>query len=319
MAAYIKPTHLVLGPGGVKGLYFLGLLHYFENANFLDNIKGYSGSSVGAMIALLKTCGYTSRDIIMMAIDTNLFNDFYNVNFGSKLAEMKTNFGIVSNSNIRDKLRDAVIKKYDRVVTMHELHLITGIDLQIVTFNRTKETKLYINHLTCPDMDVVTAVLLSINIPLLFYRMTYKDDEYIDGGFCDPLPITPFDNGINQILAVYIHTGLSQKIDNSSWFANLTGYLHQIVTTSIHCLRDYILATSSSKVDFIELRSTSTDTTGVSLSVEEKTEMIFSGMETARLYLEALGDKSSDEFMDISAEIIQKNMGIKLDKVFRFK
>jgi len=281
-----KPKYIVLGPGGARGFYFLGVLHQLASEGQLTEVIGYSGSSVGAMIALLLTCGYTPVQIMGMAAETAIFTDFYNVKIGEKLLEMRSNYGITSNSAIRSKIERAVIDKYSRIVSMEDLYLMTGIDLVTVTYNIDTRRPVYMSHKSHPHLDVVTAVLLSINIPLLFYRMSYGGHTYIDGGFVDPLPIAPFDNGKDRVLAIYINTQINAPADGGSFLSHITTYIHHILTTSIHRVRDMIVLTSSPKCDFIEINSSLADTTGASFSVSDKANMILHGVIAANKYLD---------------------------------
>jgi len=279
-----KPRYLVVGPGGVKGFYMLGALHKLWSEGLLDEIEGYAGSSVGAMIVLLINCGYAPHQIMNMANKINLFMDFFNVSLGARLAEMKSNFGITSNSGIRHALEVAVVQRYGRVVTMEELYQTTGCELYITTQNISTGLPVYLSHYTHPDLDVVTAVLLSTNIPFLFYRMLFRGDIYIDGGFCDPIPIYPFDDGRNAVIAIYVKTNHPVSIEDP-FIKTMTGYVHKMLMTSIHRLSQTIIANSSTSCHFVEIAASSIDTTGLSNTIEDKAKMIIEGLEAATLYV----------------------------------
>lgn len=292
-----RPTYLVLGSGGIKGFQILGALHILEVEGYLTKVKGYAGSSIGAMISLLLVCGYKPHQIIAIACSTSIFTDFANItSVGDKITEMKSLYGVTSTSFIRKKLEQAIIDKYGRVPSLQELWLITGLEFWTVSYDLDREQSDYISHKTYPDMDAITAVLLSINIPLIFYRLTYQDRTYIDGAFCDPLPILPFDDGTKAILAIYISSERKLPADigqrategeEGSFLSGISYFVGKLTTCAIDQLRKQIVARSTPACQFLELRSNCIDTVGITLSATDKVAMILKGSDTAQRYLKS--------------------------------
>ena len=305
---FTKPTHIVMGPGGSKGFYFIGALHQLYVTGMLTEVIGYSGSSVGAMLSLLMTCGYKPSQINRMAVETNLFADFFTVKLGQRIEEMRKHCGIIGNTVIRNKLETAVIKKFGSVLTMKQLYDRTGILFQAVTFDIQSNTPYYINHINFPDLNVVQAVLFSINIPLLFYRLIYGQHEFIDGAFCDPLPIFPFDDGRNKVLTLYINTQMPPP-SIGSLVPGISYGIHKMLTTGIHQYRDTIIAFASQKCDFIELTSSIIDTTGATLKEKDKVKMFMEGLGIIQHYLQMPvrpdEDESDTGFNSIKFQLIK--------------
>jgi predicted acylesterase/phospholipase RssA len=275
LRSFTKPTHIVIGPCGSKGFYSLDML---------SNVVGYSGSSAGAMIALLMTCGYKPSKINRMAVETNLFANFFSTKIVRKLNEIRDNCGILSNDIIRQKLEHAVTSKFGKSLSMKELYDRTGIMFQSITYDVRNDASFYINYITSPDIDVVQAVLFSINIPLIFYRLTYGSHEFIDGAFCDPLPIFPFDDGVNKVLTIYVNTKNSVPAKDSL-VDGISFGIQKMVTTGIHQYRDTIMSFASRKCDFLKITSSITDTTGSTITMEEKVDMFFYGVRMVDDYL----------------------------------
>src|SRR5437762_49683 len=97
----VYPTVLVLGPGGIKGFIELGALLYFEQqTQFLSQIKIIIGVSIGSMIGLLYTSGFTVSDIIEMALTMDFFKDI----FSFSAINITKKMGLISNDKIKDKL-----------------------------------------------------------------------------------------------------------------------------------------------------------------------------------------------------------------------
>ena len=279
MDNYKKKKYIVLGSGGVKGFYILGALYQLKINEYLDDIDGYSGSSVGAIISLLMVCGYKVEEIMAMASESSIFNDFFTI---EKIQEMKNNLGILSNIAVRKFLDFAVKDKIGMIPTLQELYDMTNIELYTVSYNIDKMKTVYFSYQTHPDLDCITAVLLSINIPLLFYKSIYKKCSYIDGAFCDPLPLYPFDDGNNQILCIYVKVSTNQTSNN--FIEEMTYYLQQIAEASITKIRNMIISMSSDQCQFIEIITDIVNTTGINISMNDKIKMIYNGIEAAKLY-----------------------------------
>lgn len=285
MAGFRKPQYLVLGPGGVKGFYILGALDALDTRDYLSEVKGYAGSSIGALISLLMVAGYKPRQIMSMATQVDLFQDFYNVDFASKLADARSHFGIISTAAIRTALERALVDVYGQVPTLESLYLRTGLELWTVSYDLDRGKAVYFSHSTHPLMDAVTAVMLSINIPLMFYRVTYEGRTHIDGGFCDPLPLKPFDDGTKAILCIYVTTCRTLQECSESFLKQLTFYVHKIIMTGIEQLRGKIMEHASPGCQFLELRADSFDTVGVSLGIPERARMIVDGLQAGLQFL----------------------------------
>lgn len=289
-----KPKYVVLGPGGVKGMYLLGALHRLYSQGRLDEVRGWAGASVGAMIGLLLNIGYTPIQIVTIGADTKLFSDFFSVRLGERMAEMKENSGIISNAKIRKQLEEAFLVKYDSILTLHQLYQRTGVELYITTYDTTDHCTVRLSYKSHPNMSCITAVLLSSNIPLFFYRLNYEGHVYVDGGLTAPLPLGPFDDGQTNILTISIDTRLSINDDDTE-FVKLAKYLHCIITSSMSRLKEYAVADSSSRCRHIVIISSTLDTTGSSLTAHDKAVMITIGIKAANKFLNVADDDSAHQ------------------------
>lgn len=279
-----RPRYVTLGPGGVRGFYMLGALSRLKSSGLLDGVTGYSGSSVGAMISLLMVAGYEPVEITSIAADTSLFADFFSARLGEKLMEIKENVGLISNDSIRTTLERVIRAKYGHVVTLGELHHLTGKELYIVTYNLTLGRTDYISHLNHPDLSVVAAVLLSISIPFLFYQSMLHGHVCLDGGLTDPMPIRPFATRQERVLAIYVRTTIVERDDDSE-IARLTKRIQKIIMAPMAELRDRTIRGAGSNVTFIGLDSHTLDTTGSTATVGDRAQMFIEGQRIAGLFL----------------------------------
>jgi predicted acylesterase/phospholipase RssA len=283
----IYPTVMILGPGGMKGMLQLGSLYHIEELGILKNITTMCGVSVGAVIALLLICGYTVTEIISESMEVHhLFQDISSLNF----SDIKNNSGLIDQISIKNKLTGIVKKKFGFVPDMEHLYMITGIKFETVSMNLSKDCAVYLSHETEPDLSVVDAVLMSINIPFLFYKIKYKNDLYIDGAFGNPYPINRYDNGETCIIGIYISTHISDTHYDSPFI-----YFYKIMVSSINQMLKMIIANCSERCMNIELTTSTYDMTGLTLKNDDRVEMFIEGYKVCQTYM----NKKKIEFLQL--------------------
>lgn len=275
-----KPEILVLGPGGMKGFLELGALYVLEEKNILSEVKTFVGVSVGAIISLLIVCGYKIPEIIAESADTNIFNDLSSVS----IRDTRDKLGLVSSTPIRRKLVKNVINKFGYVPTLKELYHLTGLKLVCVTANLDKETAEYMSYETEPYLPVVDAVMYSMNIPIIFYKLKYKGCVYVDGALANPYPINIFDDGNTNILGLFIES--TSKTQSEPIDSTTTMYIHKLIHFTMTQLRDLIIKNCSEKCKHISLPTDIIDTTGLSIDAHIKADMIIKGYNIAQKFLE---------------------------------
>jgi NTE family protein len=85
-------------------------------------------------------------------------------------------------------------------ITFAELYRLTNKELIIVVTNLSKQRPEYMSYKTEPDMKVLSAIRLTINIPIFFDAIKYKGDFYIDGAMSDNRPMTPINHKTQELL-----------------------------------------------------------------------------------------------------------------------
>ena len=90
-------------------------------------------------------------------------------------------------------------------LTFKELWNINKKELVIVATNIHRYKTVYFSYKDTPDMDIVTAVLMSLCIPILFNPIKYNDEYYVDGGITCHYPIGYIDKSeYNETLGVIV-------------------------------------------------------------------------------------------------------------------
>lgn len=307
-----QPDVLVLGPGGAKGFAILGALQVLtQETTLLSNVTKVIGVSVGAIIGFLFTLGVPITSILVEAIELSVFRSFLE---DFTIRNVRSNGGAVSNRPIRELLTRHVEEKFGRgrqQVTFQQVLEETGKTFVAVSVNVDQYKVEYFSSRTHPDMDVVQAVLMSINIPLFFYKIEYEGCTYVDGALGNPYPVDLFDDRHHLILGVSVVEPLlrSNNPSNPSSLSSptptnnnannndltvdqakredlsFTSYLYRALNSVIRQLKNHIIRHSSNNVKHLFLPVSVQDTTGVSLQSEDKANLFRQGQQHARSFV----------------------------------
>lgn len=240
---------LVLGPGGVKGYLILGALSVLD----LSEFNTFVGVSVGSIIACLLCCGFTVQEIFEYSLTIDNF-----FNFDGNIKKL----GITSNRNIKQHLESFIKQRLGMIPTFEWIYKKYNKKLVVVSLNISKDETVYFSHTGHPNLKVLDAVLLSINIPLVFEKITLNGDYYVDGALGDPYPIYPNAVGISI-------SSVSNKIDNP------IEYISKVLTCSITQMTLRNIASSN---DMKHIRLVCDDSIPVkNLTTEEKTKLFNMG------------------------------------------
>lgn len=270
-----KPDTLVIGPAGAKAFLFTGTIKILERENFLSNVSLWVGVSAGAALSLLLVCGFKTEEIIEICMDLSLKNDLMDIN----LADIQKKFGFISGKILEEKLKQCVISKFGKIVTLRDLKEITGKTWIAVAFNMDKLEPEYFNPDRFPELSVIDATMMSMSIPILFQPRQYNGNMYVDGAIGAPYPILKYDNGIRNILGLFVYDEFEIYNDN------ITEYLYRLIHAGMKVLRDTQINYSSEKVKHIKLKTSIKDSTGVSIDKETREVMIQNGEKMAEIFL----------------------------------
>jgi predicted acylesterase/phospholipase RssA len=245
--------YIVFSSGGVRGLAHVGMLHALESLRSKASgtgddegasLLGFSGCSIGAVVALLCALGYTSRELI----DIVLGLDFAKVVTFDRLSNLVLNHGtgLDSGRGLVKLLRGLVARKVGKTsLTFDELwRLSGGKELWIVATNVSYMRPEYYSHETSPAMDVVTAVRRSVSVPLLFTAPRSRSCWYADGALLTSIPYKVFANKHPKDVCVLSVTGKDEAsaavvgrggfFDYISQLVSLVRHVHRINVQGVH-------------------------------------------------------------------------------------
>jgi predicted patatin/cPLA2 family phospholipase len=270
-------TILVLSGGGIKGIAHVGALSVLYDNNILNNIETIAGTSVGGVIGFLINIGYKPEELreFIIAFD---FGKLTKIKF-DPLTFFNT-FGMTDGNKFILVL-----------INMMEAKQITEKTTFIELFNRTNKTLIisaacindkqihYFSHKTAPNMPIVTAIQMTIAIPIYFYPVKYENKLYVDGGCIDNYPIHIFENSSENVIGIYLieHKDYVENISNiEDYFINLS-----------RCLFEGLLYNSLKGYEkhTIKIMIPSLNTFNYNLTDIQKMEIYNRGVSTAEKYI----------------------------------
>jgi predicted acylesterase/phospholipase RssA len=183
---------IILSGGGVKGIAFIGAIKALEQKKLISELNTLVGVSVGSIISLVLVLGYTSSEMSMILKNMPLvFHDDISI------LNIFSTYGVNNAQSLTHFIKQMfTYKNIDPDITFFDLFNITNKDFIVVVTNLSKYRTEYLSYKTAPDLKVIDAIRMSINIPLYFDAIKYNNDYYIDGGVTDNYPVNPlFSNG----------------------------------------------------------------------------------------------------------------------------
>lgn len=184
---------ICISGGGLKGLSFVSALNVLIQHNYFDIklINKFVGTSFGAIFAFLLNIGYTPEELI-----TYLNNlDKKKLSFDLNLDLFLVDHGFSDGNNFLDFIYVLFeLKTRLKDINFKDLEILTKKKLLIITTNFTKGSKEVFSSDTTPNVSVITAIRMTIAVPLLMTPVKFNDCIYVDGcitsnlgiEFCEP-------------------------------------------------------------------------------------------------------------------------------------
>ena len=159
----------------------------------MAGLKGTSGSSAGALTALVLYLGMDTKTV--EGICMHLLGDISNVLSHPDIGNLVEKYGIGSCAYMRSIIssvlraaglcEDATFVHMDRLIRKE--FACTGTNLN------TRRGEIFSSK-TTPNMKVVDAIVISMSIPILFPPLQHNGDLYVDGSLTITVPHDLFDD-----------------------------------------------------------------------------------------------------------------------------
>lgn len=268
---------LCFSGGGIIGFSFIGVLDYLAKNNKinLELIKNYVGTSCGSMLAFLLSINYSIDELKEFILNFNfqvLINESDN-----NIENLLINFGLDDGNKIIYMFQSFLKNKYNTLdITFKEHYELTNNNLIIIGTNYTKSSEVIFNYKNTPSMSIITAVRISISIPLIFTPVFYNDNCYIDGALVNNFPINHCN--IKNTIGINI-INKHNKLDNITLFiTNCIGILMRKKYESLNI------------INICELEDEICNPIDFNISKEKKNDLINLGYNIAEDYISKLSD-----------------------------
>ena len=218
-------SNLVLSGGALKTITILGAVKYLEELNILKDFKQFIGTSAGAIISFLIIIGYSINEIKNIFF-TEIIN-ITNINF-ENITNFIDEYGIDDSSINKNILEKYLFKKINQNdITFIEFTKKFGKNLIITGSNLTTRELDYFNINTSPNMSVITALLITSCVPMIYKPITYNDCVYVDGAIYNNFPFKYFEDKHNDTLGIYIDSHFSNK--NETFISYIINIIYSIM------------------------------------------------------------------------------------------
>jgi predicted acylesterase/phospholipase RssA len=269
-----KYNTLVLSGGITKGFGLVGSLQYLQDNRVLPHIQKFIGTSIGAIIAYLVCIGYSPIEIMIISCQRKIFEKMANIDI---LNVMHGN-GAVSFHIFQEILEKLTIEKIKKFITLSDLYTKFGKELVCCTYNITLQKPEYISHKTHPDLNCLTALRMSANLPFFFETFVYDDYKYVDGGIADNFPISQVSE---EDVALGIRTKKILTADKNREEENVLSQFIAILTVPIGRVEE-IQISYETRTDIVSVPIPSYISTSLHLTNTEKFDLFSNGYETIK-------------------------------------
>jgi predicted acylesterase/phospholipase RssA len=283
--------HLVISGGGPNGIKSLGILKELWDQSFwnIKDIQTIYATSAGALISLLLILD-NDIDTIINYVLNRPWHEAYPLDI-SQFFDIYKNKGFYGN-NITEIFFKPFLDSKDLplTITMQELFEYSKIELHVFSLE-INDFKIYdISHKTHPNLSILTAIHMSIAIPIVFAPVCLENKCYIDGGmisnyplqYCldqDPKP------DINEILGLrnHFHNEFSNINTESTILDFLIHFTNKLLDQVDTELKQIII---SNEVIFNSNYVTLQTLSNALYSIDVRKELFNDGIHIAKQFLE---------------------------------
>lgn len=208
---------LVLGGGGSKGVAHLGAIDALIHLGLFNGIHTYAGTSIGACTLALINFGYTPLEVKKLLVRIGIKN------FRNNNAHPIKDFGMDNGERVLMIVEKLMLGKgLSSDTTFKDLYKKTKKKLYITGACLNDKQAYYFSVDSYPNMKVITAIRITMSVPLLWTPVKFENKLFVDGGLIDNFPINMFTNNkSSKVLGIHLNTKKS-TIDSVN---NLEEYL----------------------------------------------------------------------------------------------
>lgn len=213
---------LALGGGGAKGAYEMGAWKAICEFGLNENIKIYSGTSIGALnCALIQIMNSDNAADVWLKYNLEKvfksnginYNDILDIITNIRMGKEVDFEGILSRDGLINLLDELNIEKIENIKSDF---YVTAVNIT----NLPKEKRMikpaldwyegrrtgvtqYINLKNTNKDYIIKVLSASSSLPVIYTPVEINDQYYVDGGLNDNLPIMPiYQRGYRKVIAI---------------------------------------------------------------------------------------------------------------------
>lgn len=202
---------LVLGGGGARGAYQIGVWQAFKELDIDKYIKVIAGTSIGALNGILikqgdikiagKLWNEITKEKILPTDNKDLIKKSALINIGSRNLNLIKKYmpNIVDGGDVS---RSGLLEIFDQYIDFEKLKS-DDIDLYVTCTEIPKLEAAYFKINNSSEEDMRKMLLATSAIPMIYKSEEINGKRYLDGGMVDNLPIQPvYGEGCDLIIVV---------------------------------------------------------------------------------------------------------------------
>mgnify|MGYP005646487727 FL=1 len=268
-----KYDKIVLSGGAIKGFSILGSLQYLYEHQLINDVHKYVGTSVGSGILYLLAIGYTPIEIIVKTI-TSQFMKKMQLNIFS----LTQGYGAYDWNVIEEFLKVLTLDKIGRFISLNELYTDFNKEITFVTYNYSMNRTEYISYHNHSNMQCLTAIRMSCNLPIIFSQFKYLNCYYLDGGMTNNFAINRIDDNENVIA---INTTFKTEITSKDTF-KIHEYIYNIICKFVNSEGKKNIDNVRNNCDIINIKKTDVSSIDFSITTKTKLNMFSNGYQITK-------------------------------------
>lgn len=230
-----KKIGISFSGGGIKSFAQIGVLKYLEQQHL--SAVGFSGTSMGSLIATFAACGLSAHDIeqIMLEIEEHTLKQKLLKATNAQFFPLLKNdaSGLISPAKFVNILEKQLKKCSSK--TFHDLEyplIVNAVDLisgKTVLFTNIKnKLKQHKNYIIIDDATLSEALQASCSFPMVFETMMFRDYQLVDGGVSMNAPVLPLKQaGFDPVLSITM--GIKSDYHSTSKILDITSRVVEII------------------------------------------------------------------------------------------
>ncbi|HLO46430.1 MAG TPA: patatin-like phospholipase family protein [Leadbetterella sp.] len=287
--------NLVFKGGGVKGIAYVGALKALEIAGIMPQIKGYAGTSAGAITASLASLKISSNSLNEFLRQTNYENFKDGGGIIKETEDLLNHFGLYQGNYFLNDWYRVFLEnqKIDPNITFAKVKSTYGNVLKIFSTNLNTQSIQTFSPDVTPDVMVADAVRASMSIPMFFQAWKFENgnpsnDIFVDGGVMYNYPIDTFDDEFqeDETLGLFLTNKAINKPNSLNYgIKNIETYVKSLFESLMNSQDNIVQNSDFEKARTIQINDLGISATDFSITAEQAQALYNSGLTNTQTFL----------------------------------